>query len=99
MIESNHLQNEYIKLYSILRDYTWPMYIVELIASIEVETFKAFPDSNRLVTLLGQLRSAINRSIPEEEDQSYVDKKIESMIEYIESGQYCCKIKIDEVII
>ena len=55
MITATELQQAYVDLYTLLREYIWEFRTVEAIADLEIAVFKAFPDlpdvSKRLAIL------------------------------------------------
>lgn len=59
LMSFNELQNRYIQLYKLLRNYIWEYDIVELIADLEVLTFTAFTDKEELKKALDALERAI----------------------------------------
>lgn len=59
LMSFNELQNRYIQLYKLLRNYIWEYDIVELIADLEVLTFTAFTDKEELKKALDALERAV----------------------------------------
>ncbi len=99
MINSKILQSEYIKLYKILREYSWPIYVVQNIADLEIAIFQAFPTIDSIVYICNRLKSNINGMIPYDSDQRAADQRINSIIELCNSGNLYYRItKVDEVI-
>lgn len=56
MVNSSDIQLAYIDLYKNIRKYIWDLDSVELIAKIEDEANKSFPDVRNLNHLLDQLK-------------------------------------------
>ncbi len=56
MVNSSDIQLAYIDLYKNIRKYIWDLDSVELIAKIEDEANKSFPDVGNLNHLLDQLK-------------------------------------------
>lgn len=54
------LRAAYQKLYKFMMQYLWDFDTVELLANIEIEIFKAFPDVNRLKKLTSDLEREIS---------------------------------------
>lgn len=61
MVTAKQLQNQYIRLYSQLRNYFWPMYIIEDIVNLEIEVYKSFPSIAEVQRLLDVLQSNVTR--------------------------------------
>lgn len=58
-ISSKDLQNQYNKLYLLLKEYLWSMNTVEIIAELEISVYKAFPNLSDIQHKLATLRSDI----------------------------------------
>lgn len=68
MITSKELQNKYNTLYTCLRNYVWPMIVIESIADVEVDTYSSFPDLNILSSKLTKLENEVSRYLTDDED-------------------------------
>lgn len=65
MINANELQSAYVELYKCLRGYIWDVEVVELIANVEVECYKSFPDLRKLSSYLKLLKNEVRYKLPE----------------------------------
>lgn len=68
MINSNRLQSAYIDLYVQLRKYIWDLDVVKLLATLETETYKSFPDVDKVRSYLDNLKNAIIETYREDEE-------------------------------
>ena len=55
MTSTKQLQNDYINMYSFIRNYIWDLNTVELLAELEALTFTSFPDVTKLKRIFGQM--------------------------------------------
>lgn len=97
MVTSTQLQNKYIKLYENIRNYIWSYEVVNLLADLEIETFKALPDIIQIKSFLDKLHIETRNVCKEDEDleQSFVD--FEQTLE--DSDEVCYTItQVNEVI-
>ena len=69
MVTAKQLQNQYIRLYTQLRQYFWPMDIVKTVVDLEIAVYQTFPSVAEIQRLITLLRSNVNRAviIPSEE--------------------------------
>lgn len=75
MINSNRLQDAYIDLYVQMRKYIWDLDVVTILATLETETYKSFPDLKYLTDVLTKLKnSVIDTYRDDEEFKSAFDK-------------------------
>lgn len=56
MISSKQLQTCYNRLYTSLREYIWPSYVVSSIADLEISVYKSFPDLENVRSCFNRLR-------------------------------------------
>lgn len=61
-ISSTRVQGAYNKLYSHLREYLWEYDDAMLIAELEVESYKAFPELDKIRILLDKLEKISRRA-------------------------------------
>lgn len=97
MISSQQLQTQYIDLYKVLREYTWPMRIVELIADLEIAIFQMFPSMENVRSIAGRLLSEIDRTIPEPEDQEEVNKMLIELQDKCDDTVFCKIMIMDPI--
>lgn len=97
MISSAELQYEYTKLYALLREYLWPIDIIEVISDLEVACYTAFPDMNKVKSAFGKLRKATKEIEKEDED---LKKRLESFQTLLDGadGVYCKLNSVQEVV-
>lgn len=99
MVSVKELQQEYNKLYIILREYVWPMYVVENLADLEISIYQAFPDKDLVLLFLNRLASNINKAIPVEEDQIAANNCIDKIRDLCNEGPIYYKVyQVNEVI-
>ena len=48
-MNSNEIQNAYVDLYTQMRKYIWPFDVIDILVDLEIESFKSFPDSQKLL--------------------------------------------------
>ena len=93
MVLSSALRYAYNKLYVQMRKYLWDMDVVEQLANLEIEVYKAIPDlgtlQNRFTTLYTNIRMTANE-----------DKDFKTAVDYfrgtIEGADAICA-KLDKV--
>lgn len=56
MITAKKIQNEYVGLYACLRNYIWPIQAVSDIADLELECYRAFPNTEKVKSLLESVK-------------------------------------------
>lgn len=67
MLHNVDLQSAYVDLYTEIRRYFWPFHTVEIIADLEIEVYKSFPDIPTVERHFQRLISAV-RSIYNEDE-------------------------------
>lgn len=99
MISVKELQQEYNNLYTVLREYAWPMYVIENLADLEISIYQAFPDKDTVLLFLNRLASGVNKAIPVEEDQIAANKCIDTIRDLCNEGPIYYKVyQVNEVI-
>lgn len=68
MISSTELHNAYNDLYKQMRRYIWSINTVQILASLEVAVYKAFPDESEVRKCYDALYRDIKGDIPRDED-------------------------------
>jgi len=80
-VSAQIFRNHYIDLYSHLRKYLWDIETVEIIADLEIETHKTFPDINLISTLTNRLKYYIMSTMSEDEELQEVFTALEQALE------------------
>lgn len=93
MTSSVILQNKYIELYKLLRNYLWSFQTVEDIAELEIACFRAIPDINDVRMKLNSVSSAANYVIREDEK---IKNCIEEFRDMLNDVDTCKKILISK---
>lgn len=91
MTSSIILQNQYIALYKLLRNYMWSFQTVENIAELEIECFKAIPDVSRIRCKLGAVASAASYVTRNDEE---LKECIDTFYNMLDDNDVCKKILI-----
>lgn len=60
MISANQIQLNYNKLYACMRNYIWDFRTVEVLANLEVDTYKRFPNIDDIAKDTNQLKQLIS---------------------------------------
>lgn len=68
MISFVSTRNRYNDFYVEMRKYIWGPEVVELLADIEVECYKSFPNLSSLKSMIGKLKSIIREDMMHSED-------------------------------
>lgn len=84
MLNPKELQNYYLTFYKQMRKYIWDYSTVDVLADIEVETFRAFPDVHKVRKLVTKLRSMIRDIIADDKD---LHKAIDSFLDILDEGE------------
>lgn len=73
MILTTRLQELYNNLYVHMRQYIWDVNVIDLLADIEIESYTAFPDVDKLRSKLTQLRSSVLQASRKFDDDGLLD--------------------------
>ena len=82
MIQASQLQNRYNALYTQLRNYVWPIRIVETIADLELSVYQRFPDVSEISSILSKLKYEVHRYV---QDDEKLDKNFDLFEEILSS--------------
>lgn len=74
------IENQYIKLYKVLRNYIWDYSVVELIAGLEVACCQAFPQIAEVRRLLDALKQAIRDVTAQDEELQVAFEQFEQLL-------------------
>lgn len=69
MVNAKDIQIKYIQLYKALRSYLWPMSVIEGIADLEIEAYRAFPDMQKLEMLINTLHREVLYQLGEPDNE------------------------------
>lgn len=69
MIYSVDFQNAYVDLYKLMRNYIWDLDIVEMLADVEVATYDAFIDLEKLNKCYQKLYPEVTEVATDNEDE------------------------------
>lgn len=84
MISSTIFMNAYEKFYSEMRNYLWDVQTLEKLADVQIETYKAFIDVDKLEHELSILYNRISSAI---EDDEYLKEAYENLKSCIEDSK------------
>lgn len=96
MTSSVIIQNKYISLYKLLRNYLWNFQTVEDIAELEMECFRALPDVDRIKMKLNAISNAAIYVI---RDDDKLRECLDSFYELLEDPSVCKKILISQEVV
>lgn len=96
MTSSVIIQNKYISLYKLLRNYLWNFQTVEDIAELEMECFRALPDVDRIKM---KLNAVSNAAIYVIRDDDKLKESLDSFYELLEDPSVCKKILISQEVV
>lgn len=96
MTSSVIIQNKYISLYKLLRNYLWNFQTVEDIAELEMECFRALPDVDRIKM---KLNAVSNAAIYVIRDDDKLKECLDSFYELLEDTSVCKKILISQEVV
>lgn len=96
MTSSAIIQNKYISLYKLLRNYLWNFQTVEDIAELEMECFRALPDVDRIKM---KLNAVSNAAIYVIRDDDKLKECLDSFYELLHDSSVCKKILISQEVV
>nr|DAZ19357.1 MAG TPA: hypothetical protein [Caudoviricetes sp.] len=96
MTSSVIIQNKYISLYKLLRNYLWNFQTVEDIAELEMECFRALPDVDRIKM---KLNAVSNAAIYVTRDDDKLKECLDSFYELLNDSSVCKKILISQEVV
>lgn len=98
MLSSSEMQNVYVDLYQTMRNYIWSFDVIEQLADLEVEVYRAFPDMLAVRSKFEKLKGLIQEQCRADEDLNAV---VETFSETIQSDDalYAKLHQVNEVII
>ena len=85
MIYSIDFQNAYVDLYRLMRNYIWDLDVVEMLADVEVATYDAFIDLEKLSKSYQKLYPCIIEVARDNKDEE-LQKSAEAFKKMIEDG-------------
>jgi len=80
MTNSAEIQTTYNKFYTYMRNYIWDFKTVDLLADLEIEIYKRFPNIDDAKRTLEKLKSKIDKTLREDEDFQKSYEKLFSTI-------------------
>lgn len=85
-INSQDVQNAYMKFYTFMMQYLWNLHVVKNLANLEIAIFKRFPDKEEMENALNALEVEIKDTLNDEENPESKDFKdaFDVLKEYIE---------------
>lgn len=96
MTSSVIIQNKYISLYKLLRNYLWNFQTVEDIAELEMECFRALPDVDRIKM---KLNAVSNAAIYVIRDDDKLKECLDSFYALLNDSSVCKKILISQEVV
>lgn len=88
MIASTEIQNKYINLYKVLREYLWDVDTLEDLSDVEVEIFTTFIDKVKLDRAMYKLKRDIQPTFSDDEDMEKAFIELEEAIAKLDDSQY-----------
>jgi hypothetical protein len=70
---ANRFQEAYVELYTCLRSYIWDFETVELISNLEIETYRTFPDVEKMRGFLTKLKREVRATDVLNEDEELAE--------------------------
>lgn len=98
MVNSSDIQLAYVDLYKQIRKYVWDIDSVELIAKIEDEANKSFPDVGNLNHLLDQLKQISKENELDKELLDSIDKFKNILVDINSDDIYTSIISFKEIV-
>lgn len=85
MICSVDFQNAYVDLFALMRNYIWDLDVVEMLADVEVDTYDAFLDLEKLSKDFQRLYSEI-KEVAQDNDDKELQESADSFKKMIEDA-------------
>ena len=84
-INSQDIQNAYMKFYAFMMQYLWNLDVVKNLANLEISIFQRFPDKEEMEKCLNALELQIKDTMKDEENPENKDflESFETLKEYI----------------
>lgn len=85
-INSQDIQNVYMKFYTLMMQYLWNLDVVKNLANLEISIFQRFPDKEKMENNLNALEIQIKDTMKDEENPGSKDflESFETLKEYIQ---------------
>lgn len=96
MIASTDIQNEYVNLYKILRNYLWSNDVIEIIADLETSVYEAFPSIDEIRRHFKDLKYELYDALQDDEEMRDAVDAFEEIIK--EDIGYSRLERVQEVI-
>ena len=98
MISNLDIQAAYNYLYECMRNYIWDVDVIEILANIEVTSYDAFVDRDKLAKLLDSLYREIKDCFEDDEDFETAYTEFKDIVDG-DDAQYVPLYKVNEVIV
>lgn len=98
MSSSKQIQNEYINMYTYLRNYIWGFDTVERLANLEIAVYSSFPDIDEIKSIFNTLYVDVKDVLDEDEELAEAVNSFKELIESIEGDFYLKLDKVQEAI-
>lgn len=98
MVNSSDIQLAYVDLYKQIRRYVWDIDSVELIAKIEDEANKSFPDLGKLNNLLDKLKKISKDNDLDKELLDCIDSFKNILVDVNSNDVYTSIISFKEIV-
>lgn len=85
MIASVGIQNKYLDLYKIMRNYLWDVDTLENLSDVEVEIFTRFVDKSKLQHAIRRLKRDIQPTFSDDEELKDAFTDLEELIDSIDT--------------
>ena len=85
-INSQDIQNAYMKFYAFMMQYLWNLDVVKNLANLEISIFQRFPDKEEMEKRINALELQIKDTMKDEENPENKDflESFETLKEYIQ---------------
>ncbi len=98
MIRNVDIQNEYVDLYTLFRNYIWDYSTVCKLADLEVRCYETCPDIPKIQESLWKLKSDIINTLHDDEEMLAVFDEFEDLLESSNNEYYVDLPSVQEVI-
>lgn len=98
MIRNVDIQNEYVDLYTLFRNYIWDYSTVCKLADLEVRCHETCPDIPKIQESLWKLKSDIINTLHDDEEMLAVFDEFEDLLESSNNEYYVDLPSVQEVI-
>lgn len=88
MIPAKEIQNKYVRLYTNLRNYIWPIDVITYIADLELAVYKTFPDMYAIRRSFFNIKQECIHLFKDDEDLQKSIEEFEDLLNNTEEDFY-----------